>query len=276
MSILKMKFLQGKSGDQYNYPVTKPEGIFFDDEGKKTLRTFVDSDLKSLSWLPSKSIENTHLKNASVTRDNIGTGAVSTTKIADEAVTNQKIKKYEANKPGSGIQTDRIADGAITDAKILAFNGDVGGISGDKIKDGAITLEKAAFGQIELIYSGVPVGASGKANVTGLDKYRCLILGVTNGGPSTVDGSKNQNGGSMLATTMIPLIKESEGTFAYRPFTNVHQAFYPDIKEGGTGSYNTYSAWFQFDSNSTSSGKVWLAERTDDISYSGLVLFGIK
>ena len=275
MSALKMKFLQGKSGDKYNYPVTKSDGVFFDDQGKKTLKSFIDSDLKTLSWLPSKSIENKHLKNASVTRDNIGTGAISTTKIADEAVTNQKIKKYEANKPGSGIQTDRIADGAITDAKILAFNGDVGGISGDKIKDGAITLEKAAFGQIELIYSGVPVGTSGKANVTGLDKYRCLILGVTNGGPSTVGSDGNQNGGSMLATIMIPLIKESEGTFAYRPFTNVHQAFFPDIKEDGTGSYNTYSAWFQFDSNSTSSGKVWLAERAG-ASYSGLVLFGIK
>lgn len=211
MSALKMKFLQGKSGDKYNYPVTKSDGVFLDDQGNKTLKSFIDNDLKTLSWLPSKSIEGRHLKNASVSRDNIGTGAISETKITDEAVTNRKIQKYDANKSGSGIQTDRIADGAITDAKILPYRlkegsttGEyVGGISGDKIKNGAITREKIASDAFapELIARSEKTSVW-SANTTVPENewadlssdYHYLILGIA-----------TKENGVILATTFIPI-----------------------------------------------------------------------
>lgn len=198
MSALKMKFLQGKSGDKYNYPVTKSDGVFLDDQGNKTLKSFIDSDLKTLSWLPSKSIEEKHLKNASVTRDKIGTGSISETKIADEAVTNRKIQKYDVNKSGSGIQTDRIADGAITDAKIS-----VGGISGNKIKDGAITREKIASNA----FAPELIARTEKASVWSFNTtvpenewadlssdYHYLILGVA-----------TKENGVILSTTLVPI-----------------------------------------------------------------------
>lgn len=276
---LKMKFLQGKVNDQVSYPVTTDEGVEL--SSGETLKEFITKITKNFNWMGNNTVTKNHLQK--------------------ESVTDEKISKYKSSVAGSGIQTASIADGAITDAKILPYklksgssteyvgglsgnkikDGAItnekisGGISGSKIEDGTITLEKTTFGQIDLIYSGVPVGENNKVSVTGLDQYRCLILGVTNGGPSTVDSRGNPNGGSILATIMIPLIRESEDTFFYRPFTNIHQAFFPDIKENGTGSWHTYSASFQFDSNSTSSGKVWLAEITG-ASYSGLVLFGIK
>ena len=195
MSALKMKFLQGKSGDKYNYPVTKSDGVFLDDQGNKTLKGFIDNDLKTLSWLPSKSIEGKHLKNASVSRDNIGTGAISETKIADEAVTNRKIQKYDANKSGSGIQTDRIADGAITDAKIS-----VGSISGNKIKDGAITKEKIFYNAFNLDFIATSDTISTWTSVTtdsdwiDLSEYHYFILGAI-----------SKENGRVLATTFVPV-----------------------------------------------------------------------
>jgi len=83
-----------------------------------------------------------------VKTEHIATGAVTTPKIADEAVTTDKLKD-------GAVKTEKIATGAITGSKIGEAQ-----IYGSKLRDGAVRSEKIAAG-------AVTTAKIGEAQVTG-------------------------------------------------------------------------------------------------------------
>ena len=134
--------------------------------------------------ITDEAISTAKLKNNAVTTEKLATGAITGSKMADNCVTGSKIRD-------GVIRSEKIASGAITTSKIGEQQ-----VTGSRLQDRAVTTEKIANSAVTTTQIADRAVTSAKLSFTPPSVARPITPPITTDeiGGLQVTGSKLQNG----------------------------------------------------------------------------------